>query len=92
MHQQPTRSQAVTFMTRGEYLLCGESHALPPGSALPEALHRPFAVGAALRRSGNEMRNLLAVPGDGNGLTTLDRPEEFGQACLGFGSLNLTHV
>ena len=79
-------------MARGEYLLGGESHALPPGAALPEALYRPFAVGAVLRRSGNQMRHRLAVPRDGNGLSVLDRPEEFCQARLGFGGLNLTHI
>ncbi len=79
-------------MTRGEYLLSGESHALPPGAALPEALYRSFAVGTVLRRSGNQMRNRLAVPGYGNGLSVLDHTEEFGQARLGFGGLNLTHI
>ena len=38
------------------------------------------------------MRNRLAVSGYGDGLSVLDRPEEFGQARLGFSSLNLTHV
>ncbi len=79
-------------MTRGEYLLSGESHALPPGAALPEALYCSFAVGTVLRRSGNQMRNRLAVPGYGNGLSVLDHTEEFGQARLGFGGLNLTHI
>ena len=79
-------------MARGEYLLGGESYALPPGAALSEALYRPFAVGAVLRRSGNQMRNRLAVPGYGNGLSVLDRSKEFCQACLGFGGLNLTHI
>ena len=79
-------------MTRGEYLLSRESHALPPGAALPETLYRSFAVGTVLRRSGNQMRNRLAVPGYGNGLSVLDHTEEFGQARLGFGGLNLTHI
>ena len=79
-------------MSRGEYLLRGECHALPSDAALPEALYRPFAVGAVLRRSGNQMRNRLAVPGYGNGLSVLDRTEEFGQTRLSFGGLNLTHM
>ena len=79
-------------MAGGKYLLSGESHALPPGAALPEALYRSFAVGAVLRRSGNQMRNRLAVPGYGNGLSVLDHSEEFGQPRLGFGGLNLTHI
>ena len=79
-------------MAGDEYLLRGESHALPPGAALPEALYRPFAVGAVLRGSGNQMRNRLAVPGYGNGLSVLDHSEELGQARLGFGGLNLTHI
>ena len=82
----------MTFMARGEYLLCGKSHALPPGAALPETLYRPFAVGAVLRRSGNQMRNRLAVPGYGNSLSVLDHTEEFGQARLSLGGLNLTHM
>ena len=79
-------------MARGEYLVGGEGHALPPGAALSEALYRPFAVGAALCRSGNQMRHRLAVPGDGNGLSVLDHSEELCQARLGFGGLNLTHI
>ncbi len=79
-------------MARREDLLCGESHAFPPGSVLPEALYRPLAVGAALRASRDQMRNRLAMSGYGNGLSMLDRPKEFGQARLGFRSLNLAHV
>ena len=79
-------------MARGEYLLRGESHPFPPGAALPKTLYRPFAVCAALRGSRNEMRNRLAVPGYSNGLSVLDDTEKFGQACLGFGGLNLTHI
>jgi hypothetical protein len=81
----------MTFMAGRENLLRGEFHALPPGAAVPEALNRPFAVGAILRRSGDKVCNRLAVPGYGNGLSALDHAEEFGQACLGFGSLNLAH-
>ena len=79
-------------MARREYLLRGESNTLPSGAVLPEALDGPFAVGAVLRGSGNQMRNRLAVPGYGNGLSVLDHTEEFGQTRLGFGGLNLTHM
>ena len=77
-------------MARGEDLLRGEVHPLPPGAQSPEALHSPLAACAALRRSGNEVRNQLAVPGYGNGLPALDETKKFGKARLGFGGLNLT--
>ena len=38
------------------------------------------------------MRNRLAVPGYGNSLSVLDHTEEFGQARLSLGGLNLTHM
>ena len=79
-------------MARGEYLIRREGNGPPSGAALPEALHSPFAVGAVLSAGGNQVRNRLPVPGYGNGLPVLDRPEEFGQVRLGFGSLNFTHV
>ena len=56
----------------------------------PLRLRRP--VGAVLRRRGNQVCNRLDVSGDGNGLSMLDLPVEFGQAHLGLRSLNLTHV
>ena len=59
-------------MSRGEYLLRGESHALPSGAALAELLHRLFAIGAVLGRGGNQVSNGLAVPGNGNSLSALD--------------------
>ena len=46
----------------------------------------------ALRRRGNQVCNRLTVSGYGNGLSMLDRPEEFGQAGLGLRSLNLTRI
>ena len=79
-------------MAGGEYVFGGEGHSFPPGAELPEALHRLFAVCAVLRRSGNKVRNRLAVPGYGNGLPALDDTEKLGQARLGLGGLNLTHV
>ena len=79
-------------MARAEYLICREGNAPPPSAALPEPLYRPFPVGAVLGASGNQVRNRFAVSGYGDGLTMLDRTEEFGQARLGFGSLNLTHM
>ena len=92
MHRQPGRSQTVALVAGGEYLLSGERHALPTGAALPEALYGSPAVGAVLRGSGNQVRDRLAVPGYGNRLPVLDHSEELGQARLGFGGLNLTHV
>ena len=91
MHRQPVGSKAVTLVASGEYPLCGECHVLPPGASLAKALHRPCAVSAVLRRGGNQMGNRLTVPSYGNGLSSLDHTEEFGQARLGFGGLNLTH-
>ena len=79
-------------MARGEYLIRRESNALPPSAALPEPLYLPFPVGAVLSARGNEVSNRLAMSGYGNGLSVLDCPKEFGQACLGFGSLNFTHM
>ncbi len=79
-------------MARGEYLIRREDNAPPHSAPLPEALYRLLAVGTVLRRSGNQMRNRLAVPGYGNGLSVLDRPKEFGQTRLGLGSLNHAHV
>ena len=79
-------------MARGEYLLRGESHSLPPGAALTETLYRPFSVCAVLRGSGNKMCNRLAVSGYGNRLSVLDDTEKLGQASLSFSGLNLTHV
>lgn len=79
-------------MARGEYLLRGESHSFPTGAELPESLDGPFAVCAVLRRSGNEVCDRLAVPGYGYSLSALDDTEKLGQARLGLGGLNLTHV
>ena len=79
-------------MARGEYLIRREGNPPPPSAALPEPLYRLFPVSAVLSASGNQVRNRLAVSGYGNGLSVLDRPKEFGQARLCFGSLNLTHI
>ena len=79
-------------MARGEYLIRREGNAPPPSAVLPEPRYRPFPVGAVLSASGNQVRNRPAMSGYGNGLSVLDCPEEFGQARLGFGSLNLTHM
>ena len=86
------KDRSVTFMARGQYLLRGESHAFPPGATLAEAFYHPFADCAVLRGSGNKMRNRLAVPGYGNGLSVLDDTEKLGQAGLSFSGLNLTHI
>ena len=62
----------MAFVARSEYLLRGESHALPSGAALAEALYRPLAVGVNLLRSGDQVSDPPAVPGYGNGLPVLD--------------------
>ena len=82
----------MTLVACGEYLICGESNVPPACAMLPKALYRPFAVGSVLSVGGNQVRNRLTVPRYGNGLPMLDRPKEFGQARLGFGSLYLSHV
>ena len=79
-------------MARCEYLIGREGNTPPPGSALPEPLYRFCSAGAILSASGNQVRNRLAVPSYGDSLSMLDGPKEFGQARLGFGSLNLTHI
>ena len=79
-------------MPRGQYLLRGKDYSIPPCAELSESLHRPFAVCTVLRRGGHEVRNRLAVPGYGNGLSALDDAEKLGQARLGVGGLNLTHA
>ena len=78
-------------MARGENLLRGEGNSFPPGAALPEALYRLLAACAVLRRSGDKVRNRLAVPGYGYALSAFDDAEKLGQAGLGVGGLNLAH-
>ena len=82
----------MTLVARGKYLISRERNAPPPGAALPKALYRPLAIGAVLNAGGNQVCNYLAVPGNGDSLAMLDRSKEFGQARLGLGSPNLTHV
>jgi len=91
-HRQPVRSSAVTRMARSEYLVRRESNAPPPGATFPETLYRLCPVGTVLRSGRNQVRNHLAVSGYGDGLAVPYRPEEFGQARLGFRSLNPTHI
>ena len=79
-------------MPGSKYLFGGESDAPPRRAALSEAFHCLLACGAVLRKSRDQVRDRLAVPRYGNGLPVLDRPEEFGQAHLGFGSSNFTHI
>ena len=79
-------------MARGEYLLLREVHPLPPGAPSPEALYSSLAACAVLRRGGDKVRNQLAVPGNGNGLSALDDTKKVGKARLGFGGLNLAQV
>ncbi len=74
----------MTLVARGEYLIRGEGNAPPAGAALPETSYRPLAVGLVLGVGGNQVRNGLAVPGNGNRLSVLHCTEEFGQARLGF--------
>ena len=49
-------------------------------------------MGVGMRRSVNRVRNRLDESGNGNILSMLDCPEEFGQSRLGLRSSNLTHV
>ena len=79
-------------MARREYLIGGEGNTPPPSSAPPKPLYRLLSAGTILGPSGNQVRDRLAVPSYGDGLSMLDRPKEFGQARFGFSSLNLTHV
>ncbi len=79
-------------MPSGEYLLCRENSALPPGATLSETLYGSLSVGVVLRRSGNQIRNQFAVPGYGNGFSVLDYTEEFRPVPLGYGGFNLTHI
>lgn len=64
----------------------------PLAAALPEALHRPLAVSAVLRRGGKQMRNGLSVPGYGDGFTALYHTKQLGQTRPSFAGLNLTHT
>ena len=63
---------AVAVVTGREYLFRGEVDTPPPCSALAESLHRRFSTRAVVRTGGQKVRDHLAVPGYGNGLSMLD--------------------
>ena len=79
-------------MARGKYLFGREVHRLPAGAVLTELLHRPFATGAILYKSGNRMCSLLVMSGYDNGLAEIYRLKVFGQSCFGFCGSHLAHA
>ena len=78
-------------MTRKENVVDGHGNGLPFVTAAARAGHGLLVVGTFARARLNHMRCRFAMPGNRHGLAVLDRPEEFRQACLGFGRLYGTH-
>ena len=60
----------------------------PPGALL--VLGRNW-LGALLTLGRNQVGNSLAAARDGNGLATLNRPQQLGKARFGFRRLHLAH-
>ena len=69
----------------------GHGDGSPFAAAAAKACHGPLVVGALTRRCRDHMCYRLAMPGNRHGLAALDRAEEFGQTCLGFGCLYDAH-
>ena len=81
----------MAVMACKENIVDGHGNGLPFVTASSKAGHDLLVVGAFTRSRRDHMRYRFAMPGNCHGLATLDRPEEFCQACLGFGSLYGAH-
>ena len=88
LFKQRVESLAVATSTSAS---CRQVLSTPLRSTLQPLLRRR-SVGVGMRRSVNRVRNRLDESGNGNILSMLDCPEEFGQSRLGLRSSNLTHV
>ena len=81
----------MAVMACKENIVDGHVDGLPFVTAAAKAGHDLLVVGALTRLRWDHMRDRFAMAGNRHGLATLDRPEEFCQACLGFGSLYGAH-
>ena len=81
----------MAFMAPRQNFLRRNINPPPTGSEAAKFFYSLLAVGTALRVSRDELSNGLAVPGNGDGLTMLNRPKKFGQAGLGFSCLDFAH-
>ncbi len=82
----------MTLVAQGKYLIRSKGNALPPSAALTEQFNRPLSTDPVLVRGRDQVRNRLAVPGNGNGFPMLDHPKKFRQASFGLCSLNFAHA
>ena len=81
----------MALMACDENVVNGHGSRLPFVAASAEAGHDLLAVGALTRLRWDQMRYRFAMTGNRDGLATFDRPEEFRQACLGFGYTYSAH-
>lgn len=81
----------MAFMARKENIVNRHSDGLPSLTSTAKAVHSLLSVSSLTRSCGDHMRNRLPMPGDHHSLATLDLPEEFRQACLGFCGLHRVH-
>ena len=78
-------------MARKENLVDGHGNGPPCVTAAAKAVHDLLVAGTLRFPRRDQTRDRFAMPCNHYGLATLDGPEEFRQARLGFGSLYGAH-
>lgn len=81
----------MTFVAGSKNLICGQSDAPPFRAALPEAFHRLQAGVGVMDMSRHQVGYRLAVAGDRNAFTALDRTQQVREMCLGLGGLDFLY-